>query len=69
MWFFLGNAIQKIEESVNGMLVSDNFMSNGNWLAFNSANNFVNYLIVFFAVFLVLGLMYYGYNESHRRNF
>ena len=66
-WFFFGNGIQAVEESVNPQLASDNFATEGNWNAFNLANNFVNNIWMFFLVFLLLGLGYYGYNEAQRR--
>jgi len=67
MWFFFANAIQAIQEAVNPQLASNLFASEGNWDTFDLANTFVNNLWVFFLVFLVLGLAYYGYVEAQRR--
>ena len=67
MWFFLANGIQAIQEAVNPQLASDKFASEGNWETFNLANTFMNNLWIFFLVFLVLGLAYYGYVEAQRR--
>lgn len=67
MWFLYANAVQSVEEAFNPMLASDNFATQGNWNTFNLANGFVNNLWMFFLVFLVLGLGYYGYNEAQRR--
>jgi hypothetical protein len=49
------------------MLASTNFATSNNWNTFNLANTFMNNLWMFFLVFLVLGLTYYGYVEAQRR--
>jgi len=67
MWFFLAGGIQAIQTAFNPELASDHFATEGNWNSFNLANIFINNLWMFFLVFLVLGLMYYGYNEAQRR--
>ena len=67
MWFFSANAIQGVQEAFNPDLASDRFATVGNWNTFNLANTFMNNLWMFFLVFLVLGLAYYGYNEAQRR--
>ena len=67
MWFFYANGIQAIQEAFNPMLASTNFATNNNWNTFNLANTFMNNLWMFFLVFLVLGLAYYGYIEAQRR--
>jgi hypothetical protein len=60
MWFFFAVGIQAIQTAFNPMLASTNF-------AFNLANTFMNNLWMFFLVFLVLGLAYYGFVEAQRR--
>jgi H+/Cl- antiporter ClcA len=67
MWFFFANGIQKIQEAFNPMFDSTLFASESNFNTFDLANNFVNILIMGFLVFMVLGLIYYGYVESQRR--
>lgn len=67
MWFFLAVGIQAVEEAFNPLFDSSNFASEANYNSFDLATVFVNYIILFFLVFLVLGLIYYGYNESQRR--
>ena len=67
MWFFYANGIQAIQEAFNPMLASTNFATANNWSTFNLANTFMNNLWMFFLVFLVLGLAYYGYIEAQRR--
>jgi hypothetical protein len=67
MWFFYANGIQAIQEAFNQDLASTNFASTSNWNTFNLANTFMNYIWMFFLVFLVLGLGYYGYIEAQRR--
>lgn len=67
MWFFFANGVQAIQEAFNPSLASDRFATTANWNTFNLANTFMNNLWIFFLVFLVLGLAYYGYNEAQRR--
>ena len=67
MWFFFANAIQTVQESVNPLLGNSSFASQANYNTFNLANTFMNNLWLFFLVFLVLGLAYYGYVEAQRR--
>jgi len=67
MWFFFATAVQSVQESVNPELSSDKFASQGNWNSFNLANSFMNNIWTYVLAFLVLGLAYYGYNESQRR--
>jgi ABC-type phosphate transport system permease subunit len=67
MWFFFANGIQAIQNAFNPMLSSEKFATSGNFDTFNLANTFVNAIIGFFLVFMVLGLAYYGYVESQRR--
>jgi hypothetical protein len=67
MWFFYANGVQAIQEAFNPMLASTNFATSNNWNTFNLANTFMNNLWMFFLVFLVLGLTYYGYVEAQRR--
>ena len=67
MWFFYANGIQAIQEAFNPDLASTNFATANNWNVFNLANDFMNNLWMFFLVFLVLGLAYYGYIEAQRR--
>lgn len=65
-WFILAYGVQGIQEAFNIQLASDNWASPENWESFNLANNFVNNLWIYFLVFLVLGLSYYGYVEAQR---
>jgi hypothetical protein len=67
MWFFFAVGIQAIQTAFNPMLASTNFASTNNWNTFNLANTFMNNLWMFFLVFLVLGLAYYGFVEAQRR--
>ena len=66
-WFFFATAVQSVQETFNPDLASNRFATESNWNVFNLANTFVNNIWVYFLVFLVLGLAYYGYNESQRR--
>lgn len=67
MWFIFAGGIQSIQGAFNENLASTNFATAGNWQIFDLANTFVNNLWIFFLVFLVLGLGYYGYVEAQRR--
>ena len=67
MWFFYANGIQAVQEAFNEGLSSEHFASAQNWNAFNLANTFVINIWMFFLVFLVIGLAYYGYIEAQRR--
>ena len=67
MWFFLAGGVQAVQEAFNPELASTNFATSGNWTTFNLANDFMNNLWIFFLVFLVIGLGYYGYIEAQRR--
>lgn len=66
-WFFFANGVQSIEESINPTITSDKVATTGNWDSWVLANTFVNNIWLFFLVFLVIGLAYYGYNEAQRR--
>lgn len=67
MWFFYANGVQAVQEAFNPDLASDHFATAGNWNSFNLANAFMNNIWMFFLVFLVIGLAYYGYVEAQRR--
>ena len=67
MWFFYANAIQAVQEAFNADFASSNFATANNWSTFDLANTFTNNIWIFFLVFLVVGLMYYGYIEAQRR--
>lgn len=66
-WFFLANGLQQTQEGVNTDLGSDKWASEANWNSFNLANTLVNNIWMFFLVFAVIGLAYYGYVEAQRQ--
>lgn len=67
MWFFFSNTIQSIQETFADQTASDMWATTSNWNSYNLATTLMNNLWKFFLVFLVAGLLYYGYIEAQRR--
>jgi hypothetical protein len=66
-WFFFADGVQAIQTAFNPEFASDHFATANNWNIFNLANDFMNNIWIFFLVFLIIGLGYYGYIEAQRR--
>lgn len=67
LWFFFSNVVQNIQETFLDYTASDMWVTQGNWNSWSLSTTLMNNLWVFFLVFLVAGLTYYGYIESQRR--
>jgi hypothetical protein len=67
MWFFFSNVVQSIQETFLDSTASDMWATSGNWNSWSLAATLVNNIWKFFLVFLVIGLIYYGYIEAQRR--
>lgn len=64
--FLLANGVGVLQDAVNPQLEAENWVTTGHFDAFSLAATFVTNLWVFFVVFLVVGLLYWGYIESQR---
>jgi hypothetical protein len=67
VWYMLARAVSAMQSGVVNQTSSEMWISDDNWNAYYLANAFMNNLWQFFLVFLVLGLLYYGYIFSQRR--
>ena len=65
--FLFSSAIQGVQINLNGQLASNNWLTEANWESFNLANTFVNNIWLFFVVFVVFGVLYYGYVTAQKQ--